>query len=168
LKIRELNYFTFILGFIAEIVTLPISAIGFNRDAQHNISNCEISGTIGSAVTYHSAGEVSPLLTLEKNRVIGNCKQLYGNFSTCEAAVRIDVQNMQSLFFRNNLLQENQGGLSINADSRGSATALKAYINNNVFVRNKNRPSLYTEGRSGSPYQEVIIFKNYFTQNKAG
>lgn len=123
---------------------------------------------MGSAVTYHSAGEVSPLLTLEKNRIIGNCKQLYGNFSTCEAAVRVDVQNMQSLFFRSNLLQENQGGVSIKADSRGSATALKAFINHNVFVRNKNRPSMYTEGRSESPYQEVIIYNNYFTQNMAG
>lgn len=123
---------------------------------------------MGSAVTYHAAGEVSPLLTLEKNRIIGNGKQLYGNFSTCEAAVRVDVQNMQSLFFRSNLLQDNQGGFSIKADSRGSATALKAFINNNVFVRNKNRPSMYTEGRSGSPYQEVIIYNNYFTQNNAG
>jgi hypothetical protein len=97
-----------------------------------------------------------------------NCIQLYGNFSTCESSVKIDVQNMHSLFFRNNLLQENQGGISINADSRGSATSLRAHINNNLFVNNKNRPALYTEGKHGSPYQEVIIYKNYFTQNAAG
>lgn len=97
-----------------------------------------------------------------------NCKQLYGNFSTCEAAVRVNVQNMQSLFFRNNLLQENQGGLSLNSDSRGAATSLRAFINNNLFVKNRNRPSLYAEGKTGSPYQEVIIYKNYFTQNMAG
>ena len=139
-----------------------------DRDAQHNISNCEISGTIGSAISYHSAGEVSPLLTMERNRIMNNCKQLYGNFSTCEAAVRVNVQNMQSLFFRNNLLQENQGGISLNSDSRGAATSLRAFINNNLFVKNKNRPSLYAEGKTGSPYQEVTIFKNYFTQNMAG
>jgi nitrous oxidase accessory protein NosD len=139
-----------------------------DRDAQHNISNCEISGTIGSAVTYQSAGEVSPILTLERNRIKNNCLQLYGNFSTCEAAVGINVQNMQSLFFRNNLVQENQGGLALKSDSRGTATSLRAFINNNLFVRNKNRPSFSAEGKIGSPYQEVIIYKNYFTQNMAG
>jgi hypothetical protein len=138
------------------------------RDAQHNISNCEISETTGSAVTYTSAGEVSPILTLERNRIINNCIQLYGNFSTCEATVKIDVQNMHSFFFRNNLLQENQGGLAVRADSRGTATSLRAHINNNVFYKNKNRPSLFAEGKSASPYQEVIIYKNYFTQNRAG
>jgi hypothetical protein len=93
---------------------------------------------------------------------------MYGNFSTCDAAVKIEIQNMHSLFFRNNLLQENQGGILIRSDSRGSATSLRAHINNNLFVKNKNRPSLYAEGRHGSPYQEVIIYKNYFTQNMAG
>lgn len=124
--------------------------------------------TTGSAVTYISAGEVSPILTLERNRIMNNCLQLYGNFSTCESAVKIDVQNMHSFFFRNNLLQENQGGISVRSDSRGSATAMRANINNNLFVKNNNRPALYTEGKIGSPYQEMIIYKNYFTQNKAG
>ena len=70
--------------------------------------------------------------------------------------------------FQNNLLKENQGGLSLRADSRGSATSLRGWIHHNLFVRNKNRPVLYVEGRQSSPYQEVIIYKNYVTQNKAG
>lgn len=100
--------------------------------------------------------------------MLNNGLQLYGNFSTSEAAVRINVQNMQSFFFRNNLVQENQGGLSLRSDSRGAASAMRAFINNNLFVRNRNRPSLSTEGKTGSPYQEVVIYKNYFTQNTAG
>ena len=119
-------------------------------------------------MTYHAAGEVSPTLTLEKNRIMNNCLQLYGNFSTCDAAILINVQNMHSFFFRNNLLQENQGGLAIKSDSRGSATSMRAFINNNLFVKNKNRPSLSAEGKTGSPYQEFVIYKNYFTQNMAG
>lgn len=112
-------------GFIAEVVTLPISAIGFSkfltnglllipwrtistirlyirtdRDAQHNISNSEIIDSVGAAISYTTAGEVSPILTLEGNRIVGNCRQMYGNFSTCEAAVKIDVQNMQTIHFR--------------------------------------------------------------------
>jgi hypothetical protein len=34
-------------------------------------------------------------------------------------------------------------------------------------VKNKNRPTMNIEGRQSSPYQEVIIFKNYITQNEA-
>lgn len=71
-----------------------------DRDAQHNISYSEISGAIGGAISYTTAGEVSPILTMEGNRIFGNCRQLYGNFSTCDAAVRVDVQNMQTIHFR--------------------------------------------------------------------
>lgn len=63
---------------------------------------------------------------------------------------------------------ENQGGLKIRADSRGSATSLRGFIHHNLFWRNRNRPSLYIEGRQSSPYQEVEIFRNYFAQNNAG
>ncbi|XP_053697382.1 protein bark beetle [Sabethes cyaneus] len=154
-------------GFIAEVVTLPISAIGFNRDAQHNISNSDIQECVGGGVHYVTVGEVSPTLTMERNRFVRNCRQLYGNFSSCEATIRADVQNMQSLYFRNNLVQENQGGLSIRADSRGSATSLRGWIHNNLFVRNRNRPALYVEGRQSSPYQEVTVHNNYITQNDA-
>lgn len=68
---------------------------------------------------------------------------------------------------QNNLIQQNQGGLYIRADSRSSATSLRGWINHNLFTNNTNRPALYIEGRQSSPYQEVTIFKNYITQNRA-
>lgn len=52
------------------------------------------------AVYYSSAGEINPLLTMEWNQIVDNGAQLYGNFTTCDAAVELDVQNMDSLFFR--------------------------------------------------------------------
>ncbi|XP_015436907.1 PREDICTED: protein bark beetle [Dufourea novaeangliae] len=154
-------------GFIAEVVTLPISAIGFNRDVQHNISYSVISNCREGAIKYASAGEVNAIMTLERNQFTNNCEKLYGNFSTCKSAIWLDVQNTQSLFFRNNLVRKNQGGLSIRADSRGSATSLKGWIHNNMFAENFNKPALYVEGRQSSPYQEVTIFRNYFTKNNA-
>ncbi|XP_070163334.1 protein bark beetle [Polyergus mexicanus] len=154
-------------GFIAEIVTLPISAIGFNRDVQHNVSYSMISNCREGAIKYASAGEVNAIMTFERNQFTNNCEKLYGNFSTCKSALWLDVQNTQSLYFRNNLVQRNQGGLSIRADSRGSATSLKGWIHNNLFTENFNKPALYIEGRQSSPYQEVIIFRNYFTKNHA-
>jgi hypothetical protein len=66
---------------------------------------------------------------------------------------------------QNNLVRYNQGGLSIHADSGGSATSLKGWIHNNLFTSNRNNPALYVEGRQSSPYQEVTIYRNYFTKN---
>lgn len=152
-------------GFIAEIVTLPISAIGFNRDVQHNISNSLISNCQQGAIKYSNAGEVNAIITIEKNQIINNCKKLYGNFSTCKETILLDVQNTQTLYFRNNLIRYNQGGLSIHADSTGLATSLKGWIINNLFSDNVNAPVLFMEGRQSSPYQEVIIFRNYFMKN---
>ncbi|XP_043645719.1 protein bark beetle [Drosophila teissieri] len=155
-------------GFIAEVVTVPISTLGQYRDALHNITDTHISGAIKGAVTYSSAGEVTPTLTLIGNRIEKNCRQLYGNFSTCTSALNLDVQNMNSLYFMNNLITENQGGLRIRADSRGSATSLRGFVHHNLFMRNRNRPALYVEGRQSSPYQEVELYRNYFAQNMAG
>lgn len=154
-------------GFIAEVVTLPISAIGFNRDVQHNISYSVISNCQQGAVEYATAGEVNAVVTLERNQFLNNCHKLYGNFSTCNAAVTLDVQNTQSLYFRNNLVRHNQGGLDIRSDSRGTATSLKGWIHNNLFTENFNKPALYVEGRQSSPYQEVTIYRNYFVKNNA-
>lgn len=71
-----------------------------DRDAQQNVSLSEISGAVGGAISYATAGEISPRLTLENNRFIRNCRQLYGNFSTCEAPIKLDVQNMQTFHFQ--------------------------------------------------------------------
>ena len=49
---------------------------------------------------YSSAGEINPILTMEWNQIVNNGAQLFGNFSKSEAAVALDVQNMDSLLFR--------------------------------------------------------------------
>ncbi|KAL3267568.1 hypothetical protein HHI36_011686 [Cryptolaemus montrouzieri] len=154
-------------GFFAEVVTLPISAIGFNRDVQHNISFSVMENNKEGAFLYMSAGEVNPIVTIDKNQFKNNCKKFYGNFTTCKSAIDIDVQNTESIFFRNNLVEGNQGGLSIKCDSSSSATSLKGYVQNNLFVNNTNLPALYIEGRQSSPYQEVTLTRNYFTRNVA-
>ncbi|XP_030745583.1 protein bark beetle isoform X2 [Sitophilus oryzae] len=154
-------------GFIAEVVTLPISTIAFSRDVQHNITYSVITNNTQGAMLYMAAGEVNPIVTIERNQIKSNCRALYGNFTTCKSSVEIDVQNTQSIFFRSNLVEQNIGGLFIKADSRSSATSLQGWIYNNLFVNNTNLPTLYVEGRQSSPYQEVTIFRNYFTRNYA-
>ncbi|KAF7287908.1 hypothetical protein GWI33_000255 [Rhynchophorus ferrugineus] len=152
-------------GFIAEVITLPISAMALGRNIQHNISSSVVINNTLGAMLYMAAGEVNPIVTIERNQFKSNCRELYGNFTTCKSAVEMDVQNTQTVFFRSNLVEQNIGGLYIKADSRGSATSLQGWIHNNLFVNNSNRPTLYVEGRQSSPYQEVTIYRNYFTRN---
>lgn len=55
----------------------------------------------------------------------------------------------------------------IKSDSRGAATALKGWIYNNLWVENYNRAALHVEGKPGSAYQQITIYRNYFTRNLA-
>lgn len=71
-----------------------------DRDVQHNISSSVITNNTQGALLYMAAGEVNPIVTIEKNQFKNNCLKLYGNFTTCKSAIEVDVQNTQTLFFR--------------------------------------------------------------------
>lgn len=49
---------------------------------------------------YVSAGEVNPIVTVERNQFRGNCQKLYGNFTTCKSAIDMDIQNTRTVYFR--------------------------------------------------------------------
>lgn len=66
---------------------------------------------------------------------------------------------------QNNLVKNNVGGLWIKADSEGSATSLKAIINHNLFADNIVKPPLKIEGKRSSPYQDVVVYRNFFAKN---
>ena len=68
---------------------------------QHNISYSVFENNTEGAFYYGSAGEISPTVTLEKNRFVNNCLQFYGNFSSCTSPIRFDVQNMQHIYYKN-------------------------------------------------------------------
>lgn len=71
-----------------------------DRDVQHNISFSVLADNRQGAVSYASAGEVNPTVTMEWNQFSKNCQRLYGNFTTCQAAIDMDIQNTQTVFFR--------------------------------------------------------------------
>jgi hypothetical protein len=71
-----------------------------DRDVQHNISFSLLADNRQGAINYASAGEVNPTVTMEWNQFSKNCKKLYGNFTTCHAAIDMDIQNTQSVYFR--------------------------------------------------------------------
>jgi hypothetical protein len=74
---------------------------------------------------------------------------------------------MQHIYFKNNIVRGNQGGLRIVSDSSGSATSLKGYVHNNVFEKNSNRRVLHVEGKRSSPFQEIVFYRNIVTRNNA-
>jgi hypothetical protein len=156
-------------GFVAEVITIPPSYY-IGRDYDHNITYSEISNNVNGAVTYKSAGEASPSLAIVYSKMENNCIKLYGNFTTCEAALNFRIQNTQNMYFHNNLIKSNNGGgLRIEATSQSVPGSLKALIVNNLFDSNRNNEALCIKGgtsQSDSP-QFVEILRNYFTHNEA-
>ncbi|XP_035215433.1 protein bark beetle-like, partial [Stegodyphus dumicola] len=153
-------------GFIAEVVTLPI-AHSKARDSQHNISYSEISHNGREGIAYRSAGEITPAITLRYNRIIQNGQELFGNFTTADSAVLLDIQNTKGLYFYNNLIMKNQGGLTLRVNSQSAVSALNGMIVNNLFTENKNREVLNLQGRKSGTFQYITILRNYFTRNYA-
>ena len=74
--------------------------VSSGRDMQHNISYSVIRNNTGGAISYSSAGEVNPTLTVERNQFDLNGKILYGNFTTSKAAVVLDLQNTPTVYFK--------------------------------------------------------------------
>lgn len=79
---------------------MQLKLILSDRDVQHNISHSVINNNGESALLYMTSGEVNPIVTIEKNQFKNNCRKLYGNFTTCRAAIEMDIQNTQTVFFR--------------------------------------------------------------------
>ena len=108
---------------------------------------------------------MNPIVTMARNQFTDNCQDLYGNFSSCQSAVFLDIQNTRDVFFHNNYVAKNIGGLFIRSGSSGSATAMKGVLHNNVFVNNAKKVVLHIEGRTTSPYQDLKMYRNYMTRN---
>ncbi|XP_050428797.1 protein bark beetle isoform X2 [Adelges cooleyi] len=157
-----------VYGFIAEIVTLPIAAIGFDRNTEHNVSYSVINNNFMGAISYACAGEVNPHISVAWNKITNNCLHIPDtNISTCDMPLQFKLQNTQSLQMHNNVLMKNQGGLKITADSSGYATALQANIYNNLFAENFNLPVLNISGSRIAPQQHITMFRNFFSDNIA-
>lgn len=86
--------------FLLYFLKFVFLVVFLDRDVQHNVSFSVIKSNVGGALHYASAGEVNPRITLEWNQITDNCKKLFGNFTTCQSAVMMELQNTQNLHFR--------------------------------------------------------------------
>lgn len=153
-------------GFIAEVVAIPLQTITA-RDSKHNITASYFFKNRRGAVTYRSAGEITPILTLRSNRFEQNGDALFGNFSSSEAAVFFDIQNSMEMHILRNLFLRNQGGVRIFVGSTSYVSALKGYLHNNLFTENTNRESLYARSGETGLYQYLHVHRNYFARDDA-
>lgn len=133
----------------------------------HNISYSVISNNAREGFAYRSAGEITPAITVRYCRINSNGKELFGNFTTGDSAVRLDLQNTKTLNFYNNLIMHNQGGLSIKVDSRTAVLGLRGMVVNNLFTENKNKEVLNLQGRKSGAFQVITLLNNYFVRNNA-
>ncbi|XP_076338817.1 protein bark beetle-like [Tachypleus tridentatus] len=155
-----------VFGFVAEVVTLPITYY-IARGLQHNVTHSVLSNNQQGAIRYLSAGESTPHLTFSYNRMEYNGRKLFGNITTSEGAVVLNLENTPYLDFHNNLLLQNQGGFIIEVDAKQAVASLSGLITNNLFVENKNQETFLARGRDSGSYQVVEVTRNYFTRNYA-
>lgn len=116
---------------------------------------------------YRSAGEITPDITVRYCRIRRNGRELFGNFTSGDSAVALDVQNAKTFYFYNNLIRQNQGGLSIKVDSHTAVLGMHGIIVNNLFTENKNKEVLSLQGRKSGTFQWINVFHNYFVRNYA-
>ncbi|KAI1309118.1 Protein bark beetle [Halotydeus destructor] len=153
-------------GFIAEVVTMPVSYYA-GRGHFHNVTFSEISGNTMGAITYNAAGETAPSVAMDYNRFEYNCQEFHGNFTSCNSSIDLEIQNSPQFFFRNNLVTGNYGGLRLQVNAQSAAASLYGLLINNLFERNKNNEVLYVQGPQQGSYQVVEMANNYFTYNTA-
>lgn len=151
-------------GFIAEVVTTPVS-YNIQRDTYNNITFSEMTNNRLGALTVASAGESTPNLIINNNRVESNCLHLFGNFTSCVTPIYMELQNCQRLRIFNNLIKNNQGGIMIKSYSHSAVSALEASIESNVLESNENTNILALLGPKTDPYQSVRVSRNFITRN---
>jgi len=83
----------------------------------------------------------------------------------CKLQISIYFNQFQDVYFFNNFVSRNLGGLYIRAGSSGTATAMKGILHNNVFEENVKKITLHLEGRTSSPYQQITMYQNYITRS---
>jgi len=86
--------------FVLPVFTVLMISHFSDRNVQHNVSYTIFQNNTEGAIYYGSAGEISPTVTIERNRIEDNCLKFYGNFTSCKSPVLFDVQNMQHIYFR--------------------------------------------------------------------
>ena len=153
-------------GFIAEIVT-STSSHHFGGALFNNVTYSVIENNVKGALVYKSVGETTPMISLTHNIIRSNCQQLFGNFTTCDSAVDIEVQNSPFVLVDSNFVTNNVGGVALTTNAHYLGAALKgSLVSNNLFVQNSVNSVLNVKALIDNDFFQLVnVYRNYFTRN---
>ncbi|XP_074661276.1 protein bark beetle-like [Tubulanus polymorphus] len=152
-------------GFIAEVVTLPLSPLSSlisGRETDHTIESNKIVENQGGAVKYMNVGEVNPNVLITKNYIKDNGLHMLN--ITAVPMIDLNIQNSWRLQVANNYIYYNRGGgIHLYTYSVAKSTGLHANISNNFLDTNSLGEVLHI---NGTHYQEVHVRNNYLAHNR--
>lgn len=153
-------------GFIAEIVTSTSSHF-YGGALFNNITYSLIENNAKGALVYRSIGETTPIVSVLHNTIKSNCLLTFGNFTTCDSAVDVEVQNSPFVLIDSNLLTKNIGAVSLKTNAHYLGAALKgSMISNNLFVQNFVNSVLNVSALVDNDFFQLVnVYRNYFTRN---
>ncbi|KAK3092533.1 hypothetical protein FSP39_004063 [Pinctada imbricata] len=151
-------------GFIAEIVTNPISGLTYPDDKYfHKFEDMVVNSNEEGAILYQNVGEVNPSLYVDKCWIENNGIAILN--LTSPPILNVQVQNTKIFNFGHNFVNRNFGGMQIHAHTQSSQTLLRANITNNVFSFGKHGETLNI---SGHHFQKFYLYENFIYNNTAG
>ncbi|KAL3315829.1 hypothetical protein Ciccas_005532 [Cichlidogyrus casuarinus] len=159
------------LGFVAEVVTLPISQASPTTDESsrkmHTVDSCTFSQNKGGSISVQSVGDFGPPVELKNLRLEANGMAIR-NF-TGPNIIEIELRNPRKLAVNNIFASKNMGTMcrfrlrhTINI---GSDKSLLYNFTNNVIVNSRAGPLVDIEGDYSSGFR---FRQNYFAHNHCG
>ncbi|CAH8825388.1 unnamed protein product [Trichobilharzia szidati] len=155
-------------GFIAEIVSLPLSTgrkqHEMNRFIRHEIDTCEFLNNQGGGLQITSVGEFGPDIHLSNLRLEDNGVVVLN--LTGPPAVKLHLMNSRNLVLQNSYIGRHSGDVVYMVLLANQlANGIRANLTNNVFVRNQLGGVLHAEG---NPFNTLQVLRNYIAHNDCG
>uniref|UniRef100_T1IJ76 SRCR domain-containing protein n=1 Tax=Strigamia maritima TaxID=126957 RepID=T1IJ76_STRMM len=154
-------------GFVAEIITLPALGMGPISERSHNLTYSIISRNRMGGAVYSSTGENNPPAVFVHNQFINNGIGMFGNFTSCEAAVTFNVRNTKNIIMQNNLIMGNQGGLAITTEGTSAGSRLRATISHNLITKKQKIENALSIVGNNEVVSVAVMMFNHITQNVA-
>ncbi|KAL3873370.1 hypothetical protein ACJMK2_036499 [Sinanodonta woodiana] len=151
-------------GFIAEVVTLPLSGLSYPDSTKfHRMEQLIIKDNQAGALLYNNVGEVNPSIVIDQCWIENNGIAILN--LTSPPTIDVNLQATMIFNLDSNFINKNKGGMYIHATTTSIATKLSANITNNVFAFGSNGEVM---NLTGHLYERFFIYENYIINNTAG
>ncbi|XP_052783699.1 protein bark beetle-like isoform X2 [Mya arenaria] len=151
-------------GFVAEVVTLPMSGLTYpDDDIKHRVRNVIMKGNEDGALMYMNVGDITPSVYIDHCWIEGNGVGILN--LTSPPIIDVGLQSTREFNLQNSFIARNKGGTYIRATTPSAATKLRANITNNVFAHGTHGEVL---NLTGHHYEKLFLYENYIYNNSAG